>query len=281
MLSYRHAFHAGNHADVFKHWVLRLLLRRLLKKQAPICYLDTHAGGGGYDLRSREALKNAEYGTGIGKLWERDDLPESVTDYLAAVRAFNGPGPLRSYPGSPWIAADTLRPQDRLILCELHPSEQPLLKATFRGDKRVNIHALDGFQGLKAFVPPKEKRLLVLIDPPYEQAMEYNQVVAALAAVHKRWPGGIYTLWYPVLERHATETFIRHLRDTRVPNLLRIELNVRDDHSGRGMRGSGLVIANSPWQTDNEIETTLPHLWQALASDGGCRVEWLTGEVRP
>jgi len=206
MLSYRHAFHAGNFADVFKHVLLVQLVRALRGKDKPFCLLDTHAGAARYDLGSAPARKNREFADqnrefadGIGRLWRQPGLSSELGDYLDRVRALNPDGELRWYPGSPRIARDLLRPNDRLILAELHPTEFPLLKAEFRNDRQVAAHHTDGYAALNAFLPPPERRGLVLLDPPYELKDEFERLAEAVRRIHRRWATGIAAVWYPIL----------------------------------------------------------------------------------
>lgn len=281
MLSYRHGFHAGNHADVLKHAVLALLLEALRRKATPFCCLDTHAGAGRYDLQGAEAQKNAEHESGIARLWTCPDLPEALQPYLAAVRALTpGEGTVRNYPGSPALARHFLRPGDRLLLCELHPAEQAALKALFAGDPQVAVHRQDGYQGLHAFLPPRERRGLVLVDPAYEVKSEYEQVVTALAGAVQRWPGGIYALWYPVLAENRHRRLLDALCASGMRRILQAELNVLPEREPRGMRGSGMVIINPPWQLDTTLEALLPWLWKRLSPEhlGGWSMEWLVPE---
>jgi len=280
VLSYRHAFHAGNHADVLKHAVLALLLEALRSKQAPFRYLETHAGAGVYDLDSPEARRNAEHEQGIGRVRAQADSPPALAGYLAALDAAGGPGGRARYPGSPRVARHLLRPNDRMVLCELHPADHALLRAEFAGDRQVAVHRTDGYQGLRAFLPPPERRGLVLIDPPYEVKDEYRQVVAALGAAHRRWPTGSYALWYPVLDTTTHARLLRDLAQSGLRRVLLAELRVRPADGPRGMKGSGMVIINPPWRLDRTLEALLPWLWDVLDPEhrGGWRVEWLVPE---
>lgn len=280
MLSYRHAFHAGNHADVLKHAILALLLEALHAKETPFRYLETHAGAGAYDLDSPEARRNAEHGQGIGRIRARADAPPALSGYLAALDAVGGPGGRARYPGSPRVARRLLRPDDRMVLCELHPADHALLRAEFAGDRQVAVHRIDGYQGLKAFLPPPERRGLVLIDPPYEVKDEYRRVVDALRAAHRLWPTGVYALWYPVLDTTTHARLLRDLARSGLRRALLAEIRVRPEDGPRGMKGSGMVIINPPWRLDRTLEALLPWLWGALDPErrGGWRVEWLVPE---
>ncbi|MBI5041637.1 MAG: 23S rRNA (adenine(2030)-N(6))-methyltransferase RlmJ, partial [Gammaproteobacteria bacterium] len=230
MLSYRHIYHAGNFADVFKHVVLVQLLRALARKDAPFCVLDTHAGIGRYDLGADEAQKNREFTNGVSRLLGCADMPEAVNDYLALVRAENADADtLTYYPGSPCLIRALLRPQDRLVLSELHKADHAQLKQLFAGDTQVAVHLQDAYQGLKAFLPPKEKRGLVLIDPPYERKDEYERVVVGLQMAHARWPTGVYAIWYPIMSRSLAQRFHTLVEATGIRKILRAELCVEDD----------------------------------------------------
>ncbi|CAI8886327.1 23S rRNA (adenine(2030)-N(6))-methyltransferase RlmJ [Methylocaldum szegediense] len=280
MLSYRHGFHAGNHADVFKHLVLTLLVCSLLRKEKPFFYLDTHAGAGRYDLGSAMARKNREYKTGIGLLWEVEDAPEAVQDYLETVRLLNPDGKLRFYPGSPRVVRHYLRSADRMLLCELHPNEVKVLSEEFAGDKQVKIHHLDGYQALKALLPPPERRGLVLIDPAFELRDERRRLLDALKEGYRRWATGIFAVWYPIQDRATADDFLRRLQRTGIRKILLAEFSVFDSDETPRLNGSGMVIINPPWKLEENLRTLLPWLWKKLAVDGQgkWRVEWLVGE---
>ncbi len=284
MLSYRHAFHAGNFADVHKHAVLALLLRALRKKDTAFCCIDTHGGAGRYDLLSAEAQKNKEYADGIGRLWGRGSPPAVLEHYLAAVRACNaGAGAQmledapRYYPGSPRLIRHYLRPQDRLILTELHSSDIIALREEFSGDPQVGVHHLDAYQGLKAFLPPKEKRGLVLIDPAFERHDEVERAVRGLHFAWQRWPQGIFALWYPITHRASTENIRQWLTKLKIAKSLVAEMCVRAPDSARRLSGSGMVLVNPPWRLDEEIKDACRYLAETLASDGGAhsRTDWV------
>ena len=202
MLSYRHAFHAGNHADVLKHFIEVQLLRYLAQKDKPFWYIDTHAGAGCYALDSGYATQNAEYESGIARLWERDDLPAPLAEYVALVKRINPDGQMKLYPGSPLVALELLREQDRMRLFELHPTDSEILQQNFAGHgTQVLMQTADGFGALKALLPPPPRRALVLIDPPYEDKQDYQRVVSALREGLKRFANGVYAVWYPQLQR--------------------------------------------------------------------------------
>ena len=281
MLSYRHIYHAGNFADVFKHVVLVQLLRALRRKETPFCVLDTHAGVGRYDLRSDEAQKNCEFADGVVRLLECVDRPAAIADYLALVSAENdGCGELIHYPGSPRLIRALLRPRDRLILSELHKADHAGLKRLFAGDAQVAVHLQDAYQSLKAFLPPREKRGLVLIDPPYERKDEYERVVTGLQTAYARWPTGVFAIWYPVMSRSLVRRFHTAVAATGLRRILRAELCIEDDDDRTRFVGTGLLIVNPPWPVQDDIARLLPWLWKCLSRDAGgaASVDWLVPE---
>lgn len=281
MLSYRHSFHAGNHADVLKHIVLMLILENLKLKDKGFYYLDTHAGVGRYQLSSDEAEKTGEYKEGIGRLWERTDLPEEISRYVDLIKHLNfGAKALRYYAGSPLIAAQLLRPQDRALLTELHPRDFPLLRNNFKEFKNVSVKCDNGFQQLKATLPPKERRGLVLIDPPYELKEDYDLVVKAAEEGYKRFATGTYAIWYPVVLRQQTKRIFKGLQASCIRKILKIELAVRPDSDQRGMTASGMAVINPPWTLENQMKAILPYLVKTLVPEGtgSWTVEWITPE---
>lgn len=281
MLSYRHIYHAGNFADVFKHVVLVQLLRALQRKDAPMFMLDTHAGVGRYDLSADEAVKNREFAAGVQRTLDCADPPAAVADYHALVRAENAAaGQLRHYPGSPRLIRALLRPQDRLVLTELHPADFALLKGVFAGDRQVAVHKQDAYQGLKAFLPPKQRRGLVLIDPPYELKDEYARVVAGLQTAHARWPTGVYAIWYPILSRSLVTRFHTAVAATGIRRILCAELRIGADTERSDFVGSGMLIVNPPWPLQDELAQPLDWLRRCLDAEGhgGQRLDWLIPE---
>lgn len=268
MLSYRHIFHAGNHADVLKHLTLTALLDYLTVKDKPLTYIDTHAGAGRYPLTAAMAQLNREYAGGLEKLLGASDAPDIVRDYLAAVATDCGPTLTGSYPGSPLLAARMLREQDRLHLFELHPEDEPRLQQLLGKDRRIRIQRQDGLQGLIGLLPPPSRRALVLIDPSYEIKTEYRVVRDTLAAAIKRFATGVYAVWYPLLERREATELPRSLQSLG-PRWLRAELQVRNP--GPGMYGSGLMVINPPWGAADRLQQALPWLARTLAEDGGQR----------
>ncbi|WP_404926993.1 23S rRNA (adenine(2030)-N(6))-methyltransferase RlmJ [Mesorhizobium sp. ORM16] len=282
-MNYRHAYHAGNFADVLKHVVLTRLLEYLKQKDKAFRVIDTHAGIGRYDLSSPEAQKTGEWQGGIGRLV--DAAPEAqaamlLAPYLDAVRACNADGQLKKYPGSPLVARHLLRKQDRLSAIELHPKDVAKLKTEFAGDFQTRVIELDGWLALGAHLPPKEKRGLVLIDPPFEEEGEFGRLVDGLAKAYKRWPGGIYALWYPIKDRKAVIGFRKALKETGVPKLLDIEFEIRPASQAPSLDGSGLVVANPPFTLEGELRILLPALHKLLVLEKPAHwtLNWLAGE---
>jgi 23S rRNA (adenine2030-N6)-methyltransferase len=271
MLSYRHAFHAGNHADVLKHAVLIALLDYFNQKDKPWWYVDSHAGAGIYELLGDYARTNAEFESGIGRLWQRTDLPPMLENYVDLVRGLNPDGELRLYPGSPWCALRRARPEDRLRLFELHSSDQGLLAETFReAGRQVRVEAMDAYVGLKSVLPPPTRRALVLIDPSYEVKSDYPRTVEALKDSLTRFAGGTYVVWYPLLQKPDARQLPQRLRAVPAPSWLNVSLTVQTpSKEGFGMHGSGLYVVNPPWTLPKLLETTLPWLVQALGQDAG------------
>ncbi|EMZ1489998.1 23S rRNA (adenine(2030)-N(6))-methyltransferase RlmJ [Vibrio cholerae] len=279
MLSYRHSFHAGNHADVLKHIVQSLILNSLQQKEKPFVYHDTHSGVGRYDLTHEWSEKTGEYKQGIARVWQQDNIPAELDSYLDAIRQLNQGETLRYYPGSPRVARAHLREQDRMVLTELHPSDYPLLEQEFHRDRQVSIYKEDGFARLKASLPPQERRGLVLIDPPYELAKEYRDVVRAIAQSYKRWATGIYAIWYPVVNRCDIDDMLEGLQGLEIRKILQIELGFAPDTNERGMTASGMIVINPPWTLESQMQTILPFLKQAIApATGHYKVEWVVPE---
>ncbi|EGR2126990.1 TPA: 23S rRNA (adenine(2030)-N(6))-methyltransferase RlmJ [Vibrio cholerae] len=279
MLSYRHSFHAGNHADVLKHIVQSLILNSLQQKEKPFVYHDTHSGVGRYDLTHEWSEKTGEYKQGIARVWQQDNIPAELDSYLDAIRQLNQGETLRYYPGSPRVARAHLREQDRMVLTELHPSDYPLLEQEFHRDRQVSIYKEDGFARLKASLPPQERRGLVLIDPPYELAKEYRDVVRAIAQSYKRWATGIYAIWYPVVNRCDIDDMLEGLQGLEIRKILQIELGVAPDTNERGMTASGMIVINPPWTLESQMQAILPFLKQAIApATGHYKVEWVVPE---
>lgn len=270
MLAYRHAFHAGNHADVLKHLTLTRVLRHLEGKDKGYRFIDTHAGAGGYSLLGRYAKKNGEYERGIALLWTRDDLPAPLAEYVALVRRFNPDGLLSQYPGSPSIALMLLRPQDELRAFELHPTEQKILRATLADHRRATAYDGDGFVGLRAQLPPPTRRAAVLIDPSYEGNADYPKVVAALREAVARFADGIYIVWYPLVSKVEAAQLPRRLAALAPKGWLHVQLTVQEpDAQGFGLAGSGVFVLNPPHTLHETMAATLPYLVDVLGQYPG------------
>lgn len=269
MLSYLHGYHAGNHADVLKHTVLVALLEHLARKQAPFSYIDTHAGAGLYDLRDREARRHREFDSGIGRLWERDDLPPVVERHRRIVRACNETdGPLRLYPGSPRIARELLRPDDPMDLFEMHPAEARRLERAMEGRARTRVRPDDGFTGCIGLLPPPSRRGLVLMDPPYEVKADFDSVVKTLKDAHRRFATGTFAIWYPVTTRARVDRLCRQVRNSGVRDVHRHELCVAPDSEDFGMTGSGMLVVRPAYTLRAELAAALPFLTRVLGGAG-------------
>ena len=280
MLSYRHGFHAGNQADVLKHLTLSLVMKALCKKEKPFFFMDTHGGAGRYDLLSEPSQKNHEFEGGIGRLWHKHGLPSAFDPYLQAVKTTNPGRTLRWYPGSPRIVRHFLRHDDRMFLAELHPKESQALAREFEGDRQVLVEAMDGYEALKAQLPPKERRGLVHIDPAYELKDERRRVLEALCEATRRWATGIFAVWYPIQDGATRDQFLSRVEKLNIPRTLVVEWLFRPEEPFR-LNGSGMIIINPPWQLDDELESLLPVLIDLLGEGGkgSWRVEWLHGEL--
>jgi 23S rRNA (adenine2030-N6)-methyltransferase len=277
-MNYRHAFHAGNHADVLKHLILARIIAALARKEAPFAYLDSHAGVGLYDLQGDAASRTGEWLAGIGRLWEAG-MPAAMAGYRAAIAALNPDGVLRYYPGSPELARRLSRQQDRLQLNEKHPEDGRLLKENMAGDRRVAVHLGEGWQVPRALLPTREKRVLMLIDPPFEKADELQRCAQALGESIARMRQAIVAIWYPIKDQRQLKRFYRELQQSGAPKLLRVELLVHPADQAQRLNGSGLAIANPPWGLEEELRQLLPWLAEHLAqSQGGWRLDWLIEE---
>ena len=280
-MNYRHGYHAGNFADVFKHLLLVRLLRALQRKDKAFAYIETHAGGGRYDLAAAVARGAHEYREGIGRLWDAPrEAGEDFEAFFAAVRAVNRGQALRLYPGSPRIARFLLRPQDRMRVCEVLPEECARLRAEFAGDAQVTVRCGDGYAALAAWLPPPERRGLVLIDPPYERADEWQQARDALLAAAKRWPQGIYALWYPLKAGAPVARLRQSLVRSGLRKLLCVEMHVWPADTPFRLNGCGMLLHNPPWRFDAGLEARLAELAERLRQgpQAGARVEWLVPE---
>ena len=275
-MNYRHAYHAGNAADVLKHAVLTLLIRRMQEKEGGISYLDTHAGLGRYDLTGIEAGKTGEWQQGIGRLWSTPAPPPVLADYLTSIRMLNPGGGLVHYPGSPALVRALLRPQDRMTLCELHPEDVQVLRRHFRQDQQVAVHHRDGYEALGGLLPPTPRRGLVLIDPPFERRDEWQAMAAAMATAWKRWPTGSYALWYPIKDNPLIERFRRELAGGPFRSVLDVEYRPDGRDLPDRLNGSGVLLLNPPWQIDQALEALLAALPTALDQpDARPRLSWL------
>jgi len=281
-VNYRHAFHAGNFADVHKHIVLLALLERLQRKPKPLFYLDTHAGRGWYDLASADATRGNEWQDGLGRVSSINRASPDLRRYLDAVSSPEEIAAIgsRRYPGSPVLAVRGLRPGDRIVLVEKQIAEAQALEQSTRGRRGVSVVCGDGYAALKTYLPPRENRGLVLIDPPYESENEFTQVERALQFGLTRWPNGMFALWYPIKAGRETQRVHTALQSSSLRKLLLVELSVRPADSPLGLNGSGMIIANPPWQFDEEILPALREAHAALAPDraGGVDVRWLVPE---
>jgi 23S rRNA (adenine2030-N6)-methyltransferase len=285
-MNYQHAFHAGNFADVHKHVVLTCILDYLRQKPAAFRVIDTHAGSGCYDLLGPEAARSGEWRDGIARLFDaqaanavnRDAAQTLLKPYLDAVAALNPDGRLRRYPGSPLIVQAQLRRVDRLIACELEPRAAASLKAALHRDPRSKALTIDGWMALYANIPPKERRGLVVIDPPYEDSTDFLRLSEAVAQAHRKWPSGLYLLWYPIKGRDAPDALARRLRRLNVPKILRCELTIGPPAADGSLAGSGLIVVNPPYPLEGQLQKLLPALARVLAPAGGYRVDWLAGE---
>jgi 23S rRNA (adenine2030-N6)-methyltransferase len=280
MLAYRHLFHAGNFADVFKHSLLSRLVLAIEKKDKPFFVLDTHAGIGRYDLTHEWALKNAEFRDGIALVWGRKDVPDEFIPYFEAIRGENAGNALRFYPGSPRIVRRLLRPVDRLVLVELNRKDCESLGGLFGGDRQTTVHLMDGYQSLKAFLPPKERRGLIFVDSSFDRAREFDRLTESLVEAHRRFATGVYALWYPLMEPLAIRAFARGIAETGIRKILQLELSVLPDGYGKGIRGCGMLVVNPPFGFEPEARSMLKWLQPILSrEDGGSqRVVLLAGE---
>jgi 23S rRNA (adenine2030-N6)-methyltransferase len=273
-MNYQHSYHAGSFADVFKHIILLAIIKSFLRKENGFCFLDTHAGSGFYDLTAESAQKTKEHELGISKLFRKENPPPFIRQYLSCVQQINNRltqsaiSNLRYYPGSPALAHYFLRPQDRMILTELHPQEAHVLKRNYAADRRVSVHFNNGYQSLKAFLPPKERRGLIFIDPPYERPHESVDILTMIPTALKRFAIGTYAIWYPIKDRIHVNHFHRAMKEIVKQPILVTELSVYQEVSPLHLNGSGLLIINPPWELDQQIQSFLPWLWKNLSVQG-------------
>ncbi len=281
-MNYRHGFHAGNFADVVKHAVLSRIIVHLQSKPAPFRVIDTHAGAGLYDLAGPQASRTGEWRAGIARVVEAPLAPEIralLAPYLDAVASFNSPGKLTVYPGSPLLVRKWLRPRDRLIACELEPEAVEALAHNLGRSIRAKALALDGWTALTAYVPPKERRGLVLVDPPFEVTDEFTRLAEGLAQAHRKWATGIYLLWYPIKDRSGPDALAKHLKRSGIGKILRAEVTILPRPDVNHLTGCGLIIVNPPWTLESELALLLPALAKVLSQrEDGFRLDWLAGE---
>ena len=290
-MNYRHAFHAGSFADVFKHAVLCRILHYLREKPAAFRVIDTHAGAGLYDLTSTEANRGGEWRDGIERLMKAQaagELPEQaaalLSPFLDVIGALNEPGKLKTYPGSPALTRAWLRADDRLVACELEGHASIALARHMRGDARIKTIEIDGWTALQAHVPPPERRGLVLIDPPFEEAADFHRLSHMMGLAHRKWATGIYALWYPIKGRGEADELARRLRRSGIAKILRAELTVSPVSDPTRLNGSGLILVNPPWTLEAELEVLLPVLARLLERQprtGGYTLDWISGEAAP
>ncbi|MFQ1012002.1 23S rRNA (adenine(2030)-N(6))-methyltransferase RlmJ [Gilliamella apicola] len=264
MLSYRHSYHAGNHADVLKHIVLTLCINALKEKEKPFLYLDTHSGAGRYLLKSEHSEKTGEYLSGINLLWQQPNIPELLNTYLSVIKRYNPFSELKYYPGSPLIAKQLLRQQDKLNLTELHPTDYPLLRQEFSKDKRAKVLREDGFAQLKSKLPHEFRRGIILIDPSYEIKDDYQIIPKALFEAYKRFATGVYLIWYPVVSRTQTQKMIDSIIKLGIRRISQFELAIKPDNNQKGMTASGILVINPPWKLHEQMQTILPWLKNTL-----------------
>ncbi len=282
-MNYRHAYHAGNFAEVVKHATLARVIAHLREKPAAFRILDTHAGAGMTDLTGPEASRTGEWRDGIGRLRDASldgRVGALLAPYLDAVAALNRGGKLVTYPGSPALVRAWLRPQDRLLACELEPAAASALVRRMRADARVRVVTIDGWTGLSAYLPPKERRGAVLIDPPFEQPGEFARLAEGLVIAHRKWATGTYLAWYPIKDRGEADGFCRRLARTGIPKILRAELTIGRERAATRLAGTGLLMINPPWTLEADLAVLLPALAGVLGRErpGTFRLDWMTTE---
>jgi 23S rRNA (adenine2030-N6)-methyltransferase len=285
-VNYRHAFHAGSFADVFKHAVLCRILHYLRGKPAPFRVIDTHAGAGLYDLTGAEASRGGEWHDGVERLLAArlsEPVAALLAPYLEVIGALNERGRLKLYPGSPALTRAWLRPQDRLIACELEPKAATALAGHMRGDTRIKALEIDGWTALSAYVPPPERRGLVLVDPPFEEDSDFRRLSHGLGLAHRKWASGIYALWYPIKGRGEPDALAKRLRRLGIGKILRAELTVTPVSDPTRLNGAGLILVNPPWTLQSELSALLPALAGILGRQdkGSFKLDWLAGEAEP
>jgi len=277
-MNYRHAFHAGNFADLAKHAALALLVRRFADKPKGFCVLDTHAGLGEYDLLADAAARTGEWNQGIGRVFARADMPDEMAPYFDCVRRLNPDGNLRWYPGSPRLAQMLLRPQDRLVACELHEDDAATLRRTFAGERQVEVRGQDGYQAIKAVWPPKERRGLALIDPPFERKDEFAALEAAVRGAHRRFATGTLAAWYPIKGREPVDAFLAGIGDGRIRRTSVAEFMLRAPDDARRLNGCGLLLVNAPWRFADDLRAAWKWCAAALDAQAPLRIQTLIDE---
>ena len=279
-MNYRHIYHAGNFADVFKHIVLMQVIAYLKQKDKPFFVLDTHAGIGRYDLKSAEAQKTLEAEGGIGALYPRDDLPPAVEAYIALIRKFNENAPaLTAYPGSPMIIKDMLRKGDRLVANELHPEDSRTLQRIMGQDRRIRVENMDGYTALRAFCPPEERRGLVLVDPPFEVTNEFELMIKGLREAYTRWATGIFAFWYPIKSAAAIHLYHQDVKALKIPRCTAFDFYLRQPQDPSAFNGCGMLLVNAPWVLAEEMRAIAPFLVEALSQgQGSLRITEISGE---
>ncbi|MBM3574606.1 MAG: 23S rRNA (adenine(2030)-N(6))-methyltransferase RlmJ [Alphaproteobacteria bacterium] len=281
-MNYRHSFHAGNFADVFKHIFIVRILLYLCLKESPFRVIDTHAGEGFYDLNCEEANRTSEWRHGVGRLRDFKGIDKSFCDliqpYLCCVGINEKDQPLAHYPGSPMIASRLMRQQDRAVFCELHPEASRLLRRQFAHDKRIKTLHLDGYLGLGAFMPPKERRGLVLIDPPFEQKDEITRLLSSFLLAYRKWPTGVYVIWYPIKDPDFDQKLCAEFFNNNITRTLRLSLNIGGQADG--LKNTGLLIVNPPFTLEDEAQELMPFLTRLLAQgeDAGYQIDWVVRE---
>jgi 23S rRNA (adenine2030-N6)-methyltransferase len=291
-MNYRHSFHAGNFADVFKHAVLGRILEHLRAKPSAFRVIDTHAGAGLYDLTSSEASRGGEWQDGIGRVLEaerngtlKDNVRALLRPLLDVVAALNSTDRLKIYPGSPALVRAWLRPQDKLVACELEPNAAAALSSNLRGDSRIKTLPIDGWTAFSAYVPPNERRGLVLADPPFEAADEFHRLAEGLASAHRKWATGIYMLWYPIKDRAGPDWLAKAVKKAGIAKVLRAEILVAPPSAEGPLSGSGLIVVNPPWTLESELKILCPALARLFVRDrnigldrSAWRLDWLSAE---
>ncbi|MBL1352658.1 MAG: 23S rRNA (adenine(2030)-N(6))-methyltransferase RlmJ [Zetaproteobacteria bacterium] len=279
MLSYQHSYHAGNHADILKHIILGDVVAGMQKKDTPMFMLDGFAGRGIYDLNAKDAQKKHEFDTGVARLWpiQEKKLPEGIQRWKALIESENPKGGFSRLPGSTAMLASMLRSTDRLAACDLHPQEFDALRQGFRAHRRFSFHKRDAYETLRAFLPPKEKRGLIFLDPSFEDKLEYQRVAEAIADIYPHFRAGVYVVWYPILPAGRESDLFRAFKKSEIRNILRIEMS--GDFPDMQMQGSGMLIVNPPWHAQAQMKASLAWVHEhLLGKHGHSSIQWLVKE---